>query len=95
VARRLAARLQLGRAGRGGGGTLGAEKLAHTVETVRLGAVHIWLHLVAEAAGLPSAGHRLRRVQAAPQPVADRGEGGDGNQDREEEAHAPVALGRG
>lgn len=74
---------------------LRAQQLAHTIEGLGLGAVHIWLQLVGEASSLTCLRHRLRRGQTASNSICDRCDRGEHQQDREEDAHSPLALGRG
>jgi hypothetical protein len=74
---------------------LRAQQLAHTIEGLGLGAVHVWLQLVGEASGLTCLRHRLGRGQTASNSVCDRCDRADHQQDREEDAHSPLALGRG
>ncbi len=77
------------------GRMLRAQQLAHPVEAIGLGPIHVGLELVGEPPGLSPAGGLLGGVEAAAQPVGDRRDGRDDQQEREPGAHPAIALGRG
>ena len=78
-----------------GAGRCARSSSPDAVEALRLRPVDVGIELVGEAPRLACDRQSLGGGQPAPQPVGDRGERGDGEQEREEGAHSAFALGRG